>query len=61
MQSILARRGFLIAGVVFFLGTLLPLVTGGTLNVTFFVLAIVFLVLGAAVARNKASNRPSNR
>jgi len=61
MQLLLAKWGFVIAGLVFFFVALAPLVTSGTLNVTVFVLAIVFLVLGAAIARKSASGSPPVR
>lgn len=50
MQSFLARWGFVIAGAVFLLATLVPLVTDRALNVPFFVLAMVFLVIGSKSA-----------
>ena len=55
MKEFLAVWGFVVAGALFLFAALLPAVTGDGLNVTLFVLGIVFLVLGVAMKRAGAS------
>jgi hypothetical protein len=45
--------GLLAAGVVSLLAALIPVARGEQVNVVFFCTALVFLVLGAAVARRR--------
>jgi succinate-acetate transporter protein len=57
-QRIVARWSFIVAGIVFLVVAVAPLVRGGALKPVFFVLAMVFLVLGAAMARRRKSGPP---
>lgn len=54
MQRIIGKWGFLIAAVLFLAAAVLPLLTGGKFNAAFFVLAMAFLVIGAAIAKKKS-------
>ena len=50
-RPIIAVWGFLAAGLLFLLAATVPLLSGGRMRPSFFVLAMAFLVLGAAIAR----------
>jgi LPXTG-motif cell wall-anchored protein len=45
--------GFALAGALFLVAALKPAVTGQSLNATFFVLGVVFLVLGFVLLRKR--------
>lgn len=55
MKEFMAVWGFVFAGALFLFAALLPAVTGDGMNFTFFVLGIVFLVLGLAMKRASPS------
>ena len=54
MQRFIGRRGFFIAAILFLAAAVFPLLTGGKFNAAFFVLAMAFLVIGAAIAKKKS-------
>lgn len=55
MAQFMGVWGFVIAGGLFLVAALLPAVTGEGLNTTFFVLGIVFLILGLVMVRRRRS------
>lgn len=57
-QRILATWGFIVAGVLFLIAALIPVIRGGNLKPVNFVLAVVFLMLGAAAARKRRGDGP---
>lgn len=50
-QSRFAALGFVLAGVLFLIGGVLPYLRGGNLNPAFVAVGAAFLVLGAGLAR----------
>ena len=57
-QNIVRRWGFIIGGILFLIAALVPLASGRTLNVTFFVIGIAFLIIGAGIARKSRDASP---
>lgn len=55
MKEFMAVWGFVFAGALFLFAALLPALTGDGLNITSFVLGIVFLVLGLAMKSARSS------
>ncbi len=58
-QNILGRWGFIIGGILFLIAAVMSFAAGRTFKVTFFVIAIAFLVIGAAIAGCKQADTPS--
>jgi hypothetical protein len=58
-QSFIGRWGFIIAGALFMIGGLVPLLDKGKTNVPLFVIGLAFLVLGMRIAKKNrdAGNR----
>lgn len=52
-QARIVMWGFVVAGVLFFVAALLPLLGGGRMNAVFFPVGLVFLILAAAKAKEK--------
>ena len=50
---------FLIPAAIWLLAAIIPIMKGGRLNTTFFVLALVFAVLGGTLARRKRGRADS--
>jgi len=50
------RWGFLIAGILFVIGAIMPFAEGRTVKVPLFVIGMALLVLGAAIARKRGTD-----
>jgi dipeptide/tripeptide permease len=50
-QSFIGRWGFIIAGALFMIGGLVPLLDEGKTNVALFVIGLALLVIGARIAK----------
>lgn len=53
LKNIIGKWGFIIAGILFLIAAIMPIAAGKTLKVSFFVIAIALLVIGAGVVRKK--------
>lgn len=53
-QARIVMWGFVVAGVLFFVAALLPLLGGGRMNAVFFPVGLVFLILAAMAKKNRA-------
>ena len=52
MAKLMGVWGFIIAGILFLLASLMPVFRGEALNTTLLILAIAFLLLGTITVRN---------
>ena len=57
MQKRIATWGFVFAGAMFLIAGLVPMIGGSDLNITFFILGIVFLILGAGVVKRSRAGQ----
>jgi hypothetical protein len=57
MEKHIATWGFVFAGALFLFAGLAPIIGGNEMNTTFFVLGIVFLILGASVVKRSRSGQ----
>jgi LPXTG-motif cell wall-anchored protein len=61
LKTIIEKWGVLIAGILFLIAALIPLVEGETVKVSFFVIGIALLVVGTAIARKRRTDTSSKR
>lgn len=54
MEKLIEKWGYLVAGIIFLGAALLP--TTGTVRAVFLVLAMAFLVIGAAIAKKRGGS-----
>lgn len=57
-KNIIGNWGFLIAGILFLIAAIIPFVGGETVKVSFFVIGIALLLVGAAIARKRCADAP---
>lgn len=60
-KNIIGNWGFLIAGILFLIAAIIPFVGGETVRVSFFVIGIALLLVGAAIARKQRAEAPPKR
>jgi uncharacterized membrane protein HdeD (DUF308 family) len=61
LKTIIEKWGVLIAGILFLIAALIPLVEGETVKVSFFVIGIALLVVGTAIARKRRADTSPKR
>ncbi len=61
LQNIIGTWGLIIAGIMFLIAAILPLVAGRPFNAALFVIGVALLVIGAGVARKKRAGAPLRR
>lgn len=61
LKNIIEKWGFHIAGILFLIAAIIPLVEGETVKVSFFVIGIALLVIGTAIARKRRADTPLKR
>lgn len=61
VKNIIEKWGFLIAGILFLIASIIPFVGGEAVKVPFFVIGIALLVVGAAIARKRRADTPPKR
>jgi hypothetical protein len=59
-QSMMGRWGFTIGGVLFLIAAIMPWMGGQKVSVSFFVLGIAFLIIGAAARQKHAAGPPKD-
>ncbi len=52
-QPKIAVWGFVAAGILFMVAAFVPVLRGGTMNAVFFPVGVVFLILAAAINKNR--------
>ena len=60
-KNIFRKWGFLVAGILFLIAAIMPFAEGRTFKVSFFVIGIAFLVIGAAIERKRRADTPPKR
>lgn len=60
-KNVVGKWGVLIVGILFLIAAIVPYAEGQTVKVSFFVIGIAFLVIGAAIARKRRGDTPPNR
>ena len=57
-KNFVGKWGFLIAGILFLIAAIVPFAGGQTVKVSFFVIGIALMVVGAAIARKRRADTP---
>lgn len=60
-KNVVGKWGFLIVGILFLIAAIIPFVEGQTVKVSFFVIGIAFVVIGASMARKRRGDTPPKR